>query len=62
MNFIKNIKWVVGNRVDIKRGARMGGMPKCGVVDLAGEETSETFRFELCLCCVTPFLSDLRTL
>jgi len=24
----------VGSRVDIKRGARIGGMPKCGVVDL----------------------------
>jgi len=22
------------NKVNIKRGARMGGMPKCGVVDL----------------------------
>jgi hypothetical protein len=34
VDFIKNIKWVVDSRVDIKRGARMGGMPKCGVVDL----------------------------
>ena len=33
INFIKNIKWVVGSKVNIKRGARMGGMPKCRVVN-----------------------------